>query len=241
MELPTKKSGVSRDWKDQKFLMIGPAGIGKSELWSHAEDVLYVEAEAGLNFIDAYKLPCRSWGDVSEIIGKLRSTNPLPYKLVVIDTIDRIIDYANQSIIQYGQEKYPSAEIKAIGDYPGIGTGWYMREAMIKKFLKALEELPCAVAIVGHLENKKVEESGQKAYDKSTISIGGKVGGDILAWSDHTLHIKGVMLGDSLKRTVYTKPTKSREAKSRGGIVADGWIWTEDSKENFDKLREQFT
>ena len=39
-----------------------------------------------------------------------------------------------------------------------------------------------------------------------------------------------------LVRTVYTKPTKSREAKSRGGVIGDNWKWVDNDEDNFNKL-----
>jgi hypothetical protein len=241
-ELSTKKSGISKKWEDQKFLMIGHSGIGKSTFWGFADDVGYIETEAGLNFIDACKNPARDWGDLGQIIGAMGSAvkaGTFPYKLVVLDTIDRVVDFACDATLVWAKEKYKSSDIRGVGDIPN-GAGWDMRRQMVNKVLKALEKLPCAVAIVGHLETKKIEEMGSKGYDKNTISIGGKVGGDILSWSDHTLNVVGRMQGDSLKRTVYTKPTQSREAKSRGGIIKDGWVWGDDDKANFDKLRSCF-
>lgn len=243
MQLPDKKSGISKNWVDQKFLMIGDSGIGKSEFFSHAEKPFYIETESGLNFLDVFKLPCRDWNDLGEVLGLLinqaNKSEPFPYDIVIIDTIDKVVDFASEETIKWGKNKFKNSEIVGIGDI-GQGTGWDMRRNMVHKVLNAFEKLPCAKAIIGHLDCKEIEESGQSSYHKHTISIGGKVGSDILAWSDHTLHIKGVMLGDQLKRTVYTKPTKSREAKSRGGIIKDGWVWSDNSAENFKKLREQF-
>jgi hypothetical protein len=243
MALPTVKSKVSCNWNDQKFLMIGSSGIGKSTFWSFGKNVLYIETEAGLNFIEAYKQPCRTWGQLGETLKDLlqaaKTPETFPYDAVVVDTIDRVVDLASEAALEWGRAKFTKSDIKTIGDI-GQGTGWDIRRQNVDKVLKAIEVLPCAKVIIGHLESKKIEEDGAKGYDKSTISIGGKVGGDILAWSDHTLHVKGVMMGDQLKRTVYTKPTKSREAKSRGGIIKDGWTWSDNDEDNFNKLREQF-
>ena len=243
VQLPKTRSGISKDWKDQKFLMIGMAGIGKSDFWQHAENPLYIEAEAGLNFIDACKVQCRGWNDTKEIVSSLNNavkSGDFPYDLLVVDTIDRILNYAEEDVLRWARDKFSKSDIISIRDIPQ-GTGWDLRRELLNKFLKAIEPLPCAKALIGHVEDKQIEEMGQKEYHKQTISIGGKIGGDILAWSDHTLHVAGVMMGDELHRTVYTKPTKSREAKSRGGIVKDGWKWSADSKANFAKLREQFT
>ena len=239
--LPTEKSGVSKKWVDQKFLCLGAAGIGKSEIWSHAKNPLYIEAEAGLNFIDACKMPVRSWEDVHGTIGALlKAKDDFPYDVVIVDTIDRILVCIEDEVMGWARKKYEKGnEYQGVGDIPE-GAGWYRREAMINKFLKAIEVLPCAKVLIGHLADKEVKVQGAKGYHKSTINIGGKIGANILAWSDHTLNITGQMMGDELKRVVYTKPTMSREAKSRGNMVQNGWRWGNDSKDNFDKLREQF-
>lgn len=242
-ELSKKKSGVSKKWEDQKFLMIGKGGIGKSSFWQYADDVGYIETEAGLNFIDACKNPARDWSELGSIIkalGDAAKSGNFPYKTVVLDTIDRADDYAKDATLKYYQDKYPEKGIKTLGDVPGIGTAWDLRRSMTFKVLKALEKLPCAIVIIGHLETKNIEEAGQKAYDRNTLSISGKTGQDILHWSDHTLHVVGKLQGDVLKRTVYTKPTQSREAKSRGGLIKDGWVWGDNDEENFKKLRSCF-
>ena len=243
-ELPKKRSGVAKAFKDQKFLMIGGAGIGKSDFWQHSVNPLYIEAEQGLNFIDACKMPCRSWGDVAGIVKALeteaKKPGAFPYDLIVVDTIDRIVDYATESTIEWAKERFKgkSDTFKSLFDIPN-GGGWTICRGHVAKFLKKIESLPCAIAIVGHLETKKIKEDASE-YDKNTISIGGKVGGDILAWSDHTLNVVGTMRGDQLIRRVYTKPTKSKEAKSRGGIIEDGTAWGADSKKNFDDFRAKF-
>ena len=48
-------------------------------------------------------------------------------------------------------------------------------------------------------------------------------------------------MSNNYKRVVQTIPTKSMEAKSRGGIIKDGWEWTDNSQDNFNKVRALFT
>ena len=242
-KLSTEVTEAQAVWSRQKFLMIGSAGIGKSDFWQHADDVAYIQSEAGLEFITGIKNEVRSWNDVHGLMGALMEAmknNTFPYKTIVVDTIDRIVDFAGEEALKWGKNKFSKNEISVISDIPN-GAGWSFRQSLVDKFLRGLEILPCCKVLIGHVETKKVEEDGAKPYDRKSISIGGKVGGDVLAWSDHTLHVVGRRMGDTLKRTVHTKPTQSREAKSRGGAVKDGWIWGDESKDNFNKLREQFT
>lgn len=242
-ELALKKSGISRKWIYQKFLMLGSGGIGKSTFWSFDERAGYIEAEAGLNFLDVYKNPVRSWGEIGQLLmalTKLKEEGNFPYTTLVVDTIDRILYYIDESVMEWAKTKYKNgSSYSAIGDIPE-GAGWSERTRRINKFLEIIESFPCAVALVGHLENKEIKEDTGEKYNKYTINIGGKSGASLCHWSDHTLLIQSKMVGDQLRRTVYTKPTKSREAKSRGNIIKDGWVWSDNDEENFKKLREQF-
>ena len=77
-------------------------------------------------------------------------------------------------------------------------------------------------------------------YDRNTISIGGQLGETLLAWPDHILHVESLVRGDKIMRTVWTKPTQSREAKSRGGVIPNGWRWEDDDAVNYKKFRGLF-
>ena len=106
--------------------------------------------------------------------------------------------------------------------------------------LQKLEELPCAIAFIGHLENKEVKEPTRSIH-KQTISIGGKLGLELCAWPDHLLNITSAYAGSEIVRTVRTRPTATIEAKSREGMIADGLKWGADDKKNWETIRGLFT
>ena len=244
MELPKKKSGINKDFKDQKFAMIGQSGIGKSEFFTHDEKAFFIQTEAGLNAYDVFKLEARSWNDLKNIYIKLKEAadgGQFPYTTIVIDTIDKVVKYAEEETIARGKKHFAriADTINSVGDIPN-GGGWYTQKKLVMGFIDSIEQLPCAVAFIGHLTIKKIEETTGNKYDKCTINIGGKLGEDLLAWADHILHVKGMMRGETLQRTVYTKPTQSREAKSRGCMVPDGTKWEASGKVNYDNFRKLF-
>jgi len=245
MKLPDKKSEINRNFKDQKFGMIGPSGIGKSEFWTHSPKAFFIESEPGLNAYEVFKLPARDWEDIASIYKLLRSEAEkpeFPYSIIILDTIDRIVDYAGEMVVARAKNFYKSSadKINTIGDIPN-GAGWFKTKEMVMGFLIALETLPCAIAYIGHLANKTIKPDIGQEYTRQTISIGGQLGESLLAWTDHTLHVKAQLRGDTLVRTVYTKPTQSREAKSRGSVIPNGWKWNIDSKANYEEFRKFFT
>jgi hypothetical protein len=238
--LPKVKSEPDNRWLSQKFGMIGSAGIGKSEFWSHGQ-TLYLQCEAGLNHLSVMKVPITSWEAVREAVGALIQANvkkEFPWDTVVIDTIDKLVDYAQAEASARGREKFKNIEINTVGDIPN-GAGWAWAQDLVENLLSKLEELPCAVVYIGHLDNKEVKEPTRSIH-KQTISIGGKMGGMLVAWADHFLNLEAQIVGGECKRKVRTLPTQTLDAKSRGGIVPDGWVWTASSEENFKKLRSLF-
>jgi len=241
MELPKVKSKVDKRYCAQKFGMIGASGIGKSSFWAQDLKAFFIECEPGLNFLEVYKLPMRDWADLRDIYGALSEAvkaGTFDYDVIVIDTIDRFISCVNEEIVERAKSFYKNIDINTVGDIPN-GAGWFKSKELMLVTLKKFEEFPCAVAYIGHLSTKRLK-MGSVEYDKHTISIGGQMGEELLGWTDHTLHVEAVKRGDRLYRTIWTKPTQSREAKSRGGIVADGTKWGDDMRVNYGEFRGLF-
>ena len=112
---------------------------------------------------------------------------------------------------------------------------------MVMTALDKLDQLPCALVLIAHVKQVKVEEPTQK-YDKETVSLWGSIGTNVLGWVKHTLHIQAMHVGDTLKRYIRTLPSKGLESKSHGGIVPDRVEWrTQDLKEEWQTFRALFT
>ena len=238
--LPTKKSEVDNKWIDQKTGMIGPAGIGKSKFWSYANG-LYIQTEAGLNHLSVFKVVCRCWDDFKETYTLLlhdANSGSFKYDTIIIDTIDRFLDLIHEEVIARGRAKFKALEINTIGDIPN-GAGWAWAQELMENTLSKLESLPAHIVYIGHLEQKEIKEPTRSIH-KATISIGGKMGGLLTAWPDHLLNINAQYQGNKIVRNVRTLPTANIEAKSRGGVVQDGWTWTDSDEENFSKFRGMF-
>lgn len=244
MQLPTEKSKPDFRFSKQKIGIIGQSGIGKSAFLAQEDKALFLETEAGLNFLEVFKVPVRSWADLRDVYAELKTAQQkgeFPYTMIVIDTIDRLVDLAEEEIVSKAKDFYKNVanQINSIGEIPN-GGGWSKTRELVANFFNKLEGFDCAIAYIGHLATKRVEE-GMRKYDKHTISLWSSMGHDMLAWADCILHVESHMVGDKLVRTIYTRPTQSREAKSRGGAVPDGMKWSGDDKENWTQFRGLFT
>lgn len=224
--------------------MIGPPGIGKSGFWSYC-DGLYIQTENGLNHLQVMKTPVRSWSDAQKVYSALmqayQKDGKLPYDTIIIDTIDKLIDLVHEEVVERGKAKFTKIadDINTIGDLPN-GAGWAWAQDLVENYLHKLEELPCHIVYVGHLENKEIKEP-TRSITKQTISVGGKMGGMLTAWPDHFLNVSANYQGNELRRVVRTLPSATLDGKSRGGMVKDGWVWDRDDKKNWEAFRALFT
>lgn len=238
--LPTVRSEVDKRWISQKFGMIGPPGIGKSKFWSFCNG-LYIQTESGLNHLRVMRQPCKSWEDFKDIYSalmNLATKGVFPYDTIIIDTIDKFVDLAQAEAIERGRTKFKNVDINTVGDIPN-GAGWAWSQDLVENALSKLDDLPCAVVYVGHLESKEIKEPTRSIH-KQTISIGGKMGGMLTAWPDHLLNVTSAYVGNELRRTVRTLPSQTIEAKSREGMIKDGWIWETDDTKNWEKFKGLF-
>ncbi len=241
--LPQAVTEPSRFWRDQKFIMLGPSKIGKTEFWAQAEDKsIFVRTEAGHNHIKHIGMDCRSLSDFHSIYRKLSQANKaqiFPWETLIIDTGDRMLNLIDEDVVERGVSKFPNSEINGIGDIPN-GSGWFWRTCEINHLLAMLEELPCAVVMIFHVNTEEREDVVGKKYKFDTINVGGKAGKSLLGWADHIIHMKTAMAGNDLVRKMVLKGTKNVEAGSRLKNMPSEVRWTTDSKQNYDNFRNLF-
>jgi hypothetical protein len=238
--LPTVKSEVDDAWISQDVLMIGPPKVGKSEFWSYGDKTLYIQCEPGLKHLSVMKLVCTSIGDFREIYGALigaQNKGEFPYDTIVVDTVDRLIDFANEEVVRRGQEKFKAATIYGVGDIPN-GQGYSWTRELISTLLAKLSDLPACIALIGHLASKELTMENNVKMTMQTISLSPSVGNAVCSWADHIMSIEGG--NKSGDRRVRTRPTPNIMAGSRGNILPENFIWTKNSKENYQRMRGLF-
>lgn len=244
LTLPTAPQPATKFWQDQKFLVIGQAGCGKSTLFSNGERTYFEDTEGNLTHLSCIRLPSRSWSEFRQNYLRLHAAaqaNAFPYDTIVIDTVDRWVAAAEQEIIGLAREKFPKVadKIDTIGDVPE-GAGWSNSRRLVMTALTNLEQLPAAVVLIGHIKHTKVKTDIEE-FDKETISMWAGLAVDLLGWAKHVLHVKAQYKGEHLMRLVKTMPHQSMEGKSHGGLIPNNWEWkTRDLGAEYKQLRGWF-
>ena len=250
MELPKSRSGVDNSYNKAKLAILGPGGCGKTGMLCGDKDVLIIDTEGGMLFYDNFTIEARSMKDISLAIAALteqaKKSEPFPYSGVFLDTIDKVVGFANSYTTTYAKGLCKSDSqkdtIKDVGSIPSqMFNGYNFSRALVNRVLDSLEKLPCASGFVGHVEMKQIEEPNGSKYFRKSINIGGKMGIDLMSWADHTLLIDPKYSGEMLKRKIRTKPSQGIDAKSRGGLIPDLLEINGTNEENWKKIRSFFT
>ena len=85
--LPTKTTPQKQNLADLTVLVYGRSKIGKSTWCSHSDGALFLATEPGLNALDVYQVPIRSWDELLASCGEI-AEGKHPFKTVIIDTVD---------------------------------------------------------------------------------------------------------------------------------------------------------
>ena len=218
--LPTKRGKASKKWEDQKFFMIGPSKVGKSTFWAGADKAFFFGLEPRLGHLNIMTLPVRSWDEFSDIAGELymaANKGAFPYDTLVVDTVDKLVDRADEYVLERINQQFKK-DYGSIGEIPE-GRGWFERKKLLTLALDTLALFPAALVLVGHSDLK--ETSGRGSIKKATTAIGGKLGIELLGWTDHVLHWEAKYVGETLRRSMRTLPSESIDAGSSAGVVPD--------------------
>lgn len=115
MALPTEKTMAVKTPNLTTMLLYGPPKIGKSTIANSFPKALFVAAEEGLKFLDAYKQGVRTWEEVLGIQKDLLKPGH-DFQTVVFDTADALFTLCTDYVCKKLNIDHPSDE-----DW---GKGW---------------------------------------------------------------------------------------------------------------------
>lgn len=244
VQLPTQRTEVDRRWISQKIGLIGQGGVGKSTLAACDPTALFLDTDHNLTHLRVFKVPIWSWNDFREAYVQLaelaaKKDVAFPYSTIVVDTADKLLEYAEEDTIQRAREKYKKDDIFTLADILDGRKGWSDASKTFLMGLDKLAALPTALILISHVKSVRVEEPLQK-YDKEAVSLWGQVGVKTSYFLSHILQIQAYHKGEHLVRKVYTLPSKAMDAKSHGGVIPNGWEMAMEMMVNWVAIRRLF-
>lgn len=216
MLLPTAKTPPKPNLADLTVLVYGATKIGKSTWCSHAEGALFLSTEPGLNSLEVFQVPVRSWDELLAICGELAEGNH-PYKTVIIDTVDN----AFRMCADYVCRKF---KVEHESDL-GFGKGYALINNEFQRVLNKLAFMPYGLYLISHSQEAEIETRTGK-YTKIVPTLPEKARKIVLGLVDMILYCDiEAMAGPENKviarRIMRTKPSLYYEAGDRTGRLPE--------------------
>lgn len=189
---------------NQRVVIYGPEGIGKSSLGAQFPKPLFADIEGGTAQLDVSRMPkASSWSMFKSQLGEL-AKDQMGFKTLVIDTADWLERMCERHVCDVAGQA-------SIEDF-GYGKGFTKSAEEFAKLLDLLNELlpKMNVVILAHAQRKKVElpeESG--AYDRYEMKLSKKGSPLLKEWADMVLFCN--------YEVIVVEDEKTKSKKAQGG------------------------
>tara|TARA_R100000781_G_C4065922_1_gene122789 strand:- start:403 stop:1059 length:657 start_codon:yes stop_codon:yes gene_type:complete len=209
-----KRSAVSDNPKI--MLLYGAPKVGKTTMLSQLDDCLILDTEQGSRMVSGHILELNSKDDLMAFYKEAEEGHS--FKYVALDTIDKLIEWTEMSVIREFQ-------VDAIADL-AYGKGFGLVRQKVINNVRKLASLFDNVIIIGHRKTAAAIENSN-AVEPESLDISGKLKNMLMAMSDA---IGYVYRDDEEKLVVSFQANKALEAGSRSphlrGKVID-FKWNE--------------
>lgn len=196
--LPTQKSVPKTDFLKTKTCIVGNPKVGKTTFASQLGDnVLFLATEKGYDFLSIYAVDINNWADYENVLKSLRSTKH-NYQTLVIDVVDRLIEFAEAEICKRN-------EIKSgrIADIP-FGDGYKGARNLLIESFESIEQMGLGLTIVTHPKEKEYLQEAIKWTAMGT-TLPNSYEKKILGYFDLILY---AYVNQQNQRMIRTKPNK---------------------------------
>lgn len=194
-------------------------GIIKEKYDGDLSKLLLIAFERGYNALDGiYAQDINEWEDFIELVDELvENKDDLPFKVLGLDTVDVMGRMATEYVLKV-QGRKDKKKYSAINDL-AYGKGYELLEREMGDQITKLENAGYSLFFLTHDKDRQFETREGLKYDKTTLSLSGRVRDLILNMADFIIFIelskelvKGVAED---RRYIYFRGDSGLEAGSR--------------------------
>lgn len=208
--IPTAKSKPIDTFEKNLTLIYGAPKVGKSTFCAGLDSPLFLDTEHGLNNLEVYKTDIDSWETFMEAYRELKNQKgKLPFKTLVIDTIDNLWQFCSDYICKQNKVSHES-ELE-------WGKGYAMIKREFNVALAAYRQLGMGMIYTSHADSREIATRIGK-YNRWEPTMAKKCAEAILPSVDFILFADIVDGEDGKeKRVLHTKPCQNYNAGDRTG------------------------
>lgn len=155
-----------REKKPLKLFIYGRNGIGKTTFASEMDSPVLLDLEDNASHLTVDRQLLTNYRDIQSFLLALK-TQKHPFKTVILDSVDVLEDLITQDILT----RSGKTDLSKVGGY---GEGYKQQVAAFTNILKRMEALfqsGMNVVFLGHETISRIEDPGERVYDRVTPAI----------------------------------------------------------------------
>jgi len=196
------------------MLLYGPPKVGKTTMLSKLNDCLIIDTESGSNMIEGYVEKVTNRTELINLVKEAKEGHE--YKYFAIDTIDKVVDWAEKAVCQ-------EYEVASIADL-SFGKGYALVRNKVMNTIHALKDCVDHLIVIGHRKVARAIVDGKAIVEPESLDITGKLKNMIMSDCDAI----GYVHREEDKLMVSFKANEAVEAGSRcehlkGNIIDFDW------------------
>lgn len=209
--IPTKPTTPETDFSKFLTMVYGAPKVGKSTFCAGLDKPLFLDTENGLKSLTTYRVNIGTWEDFQAVCKELMDQRgKLPYKTLVIDTIDNLFGYCRD----YVRKKL---HIQHESDV-SYGKGWDAVKSEFAPAMNFLKSLGMGVIYVSHAKSEKIE-ARTGSYDRWSPSLAKQACDVLIPALDYILFAEIVATDKGDARVIHTKPCQYWVAGDKTGAM----------------------
>ena len=250
--LKNKQPNIPKaNFEDYFYILAGEPKTGKTTLFAKLVEELYgdvtkgilLACEAGYQALKVTAEDVNNWDDFEELVDELvEEKDELPYKIIGIDTGDKLWTYAQNAVIKEWNINNPNKKTKYITGVgakkkgaEGFGAGYNQAAGKIEEQIDRLFKSGYGVVVVCHSKNQTIEEEDGTKYDQLVVSLPQKAREVFIDRADFITFLKKEKTktddGVETKRYMYFRSDGYVDAGCRFDYVPERIEFNDDPKQ----------
>lgn len=207
--LPTSTTKPRTEFSDFLTMLYGAPKVGKSTFCSQLEKPLFLDTENGLKSLETYRVDIGTWENFMDVCKELaKERGKLPYKTLVIDTIDNLFGFCRD----YVRKKLNVAHESDLT----FGKGWDAVKSEFAPAIGFLKSLGMGIVFVSHAKSEKIQ-SRIGDYDRWSPSLSKSASDVLVPALDFILFAEIMSTDKGDQHVIHTKPAQHWMAGDKTG------------------------
>lgn len=166
------------------LILYGDIKIGKTAVLADLENNLIIDLEKGATDHECLRVEAETQDEFYQIYNDLEklkeSDQPFPYQYITIDTIDRLIEWFEETVVKEWNAKEKARDVKSDSEreyvkvYSEInwGKGYDLVRLKVRKFINIMRKLAPHLILVAHLKRTLIGETKIEVKEDNLDLVG---------------------------------------------------------------------